>query len=111
MTTIAWNCRGLGGDATVAEFKKLIRLHSPSFVFLCETRLSLLSSTTLFRSVDFPNFDHVEGMNNGGGISFAWADSLSCVVVFSTDYAICVCWEYEPSCLAYLVGVHFSTDA
>ncbi|CAN1134041.1 hypothetical protein LINPERPRIM_LOCUS16333, partial [Linum perenne] len=66
MTTLAWNCRGLGGDATCSEFKKLICLHSPSFIFLCETRLDLPTCSSLLRSVNFLNFEHVNGENNGG---------------------------------------------
>ena len=39
MSTMAWNCRGLGNRRTVRAFEKVMSSEDPSFIFLMETKL------------------------------------------------------------------------
>jgi hypothetical protein len=37
MSTLAWNCRGVGNPWTVLDLCSLVAAHSPKMVFLSET--------------------------------------------------------------------------
>ncbi|XP_024195622.1 uncharacterized protein LOC112198734 [Rosa chinensis] len=43
MDIISWNCRGICNDATVRVLKDLITHNRPQIVFLCETKIKVLS--------------------------------------------------------------------
>lgn len=40
MSTLSWNCRGLGNRPTILALKRALRVEAPKFVFLMETKLS-----------------------------------------------------------------------
>ena len=39
MKIISWNVRGLGNPRTCLALKKILQVHKPQLVFLCETKL------------------------------------------------------------------------
>ena len=39
MSTLAWNCRGLGNRHTIRALEKVVSSEDPNFIFLMETKL------------------------------------------------------------------------
>lgn len=42
MTTLAWNCRGLGDPQSVQALKDLVRAEDPMLVFVAETKANII---------------------------------------------------------------------
>lgn len=42
MTTLAWNCRGLGDPQSVQALKDLVRAEYPMLVFVAETKANII---------------------------------------------------------------------
>lgn len=55
MKILSLNCRSLGQPEAVREVHRLIKLHSPSFIFLPETRIFHDRVDGLLRSLGLPN--------------------------------------------------------
>lgn len=56
MSTLSWNCRGLGYPSTIRHLKQLVNVHKPCFIFLAETLLSLQRSWKQVRALGFDSF-------------------------------------------------------
>lgn len=88
LTSIFWNCRGLGNPSTVNSLNELVRKYSSNILFLCETKCMM---SDLMRIKGRLKFDHVEGVEasgKSGGLALFWNDELSLVVRNKNSHVI-----------------------
>lgn len=76
MNSIVWNCRGAGNASTVRDIVALTRAHSPSMVFLCETRQQKDKMYRLRNRIGLRGFEGVSSEGNSGGLALFWDESL-----------------------------------
>ncbi|KAL6133238.1 hypothetical protein ACLB2K_065475 [Fragaria x ananassa] len=70
---LSWNCQGLGRALTVQKLGELIRSHSPSVVFLCETKQSNFRVNRLRRQFKFYKGETVlPSRISAGGLAIWW---------------------------------------
>ncbi|XP_071680070.1 uncharacterized protein [Lolium perenne] len=53
MSAMSFNCRGMGGAATVKEIRDLAKIHAPTVLFVLETQLQKAHVESLARSIGF----------------------------------------------------------
>lgn len=96
MSLLAWNCRGLGRPSTVRNLKGLIRKHSPTGLFLCETKSSKDKLERIQRKLLFDNLFVVEADNHKGGLALFWVNSWNCMIIFVLKWIIGVMVNSDP---------------
>ena len=81
MNCLCWNVRGLGNPRAVSALRRLMRNHSPGFIFQSETKLSG-SKTEKFRSsiMDYEVF-WVESIGARGGLMLLWKKDIQVTVL------------------------------
>ncbi|VFQ61854.1 unnamed protein product [Cuscuta campestris] len=72
MSTICWNCRGLGNRRTVQEVAELISAKKPEFVFLMETKGSRVAAEELRVRIGFHGLFVVDSVGKSGGLAMLW---------------------------------------
>ena len=69
MSTISWNCRGLGNPRAIRALKGLIRLKEPKLVFLMETKMEARRVLKLKLTLGYPNGIAVDSTGRSGGLA------------------------------------------
>ena len=77
MNVLSWNCRGAGNPRTVRDLVSLVQTHSPSIVFLCETRQSKNKMSRYRARLGLKGFDASDSVGLSGGLALYWHESLS----------------------------------
>ena len=77
MSSSSWNCRGAGNPRTVRDLVSLVQTHSPSIVFLCETRQSKNKMSRYRARLGLRGFDASDSVGLSGGLALYWHESLS----------------------------------
>lgn len=72
MTTLCWNCRGLGNPRTIQFLKDLIIQKKPKFVFLCETFSKRDKVEHLRSLLAFEGCFVVDAQGHSGGLAMLW---------------------------------------
>lgn len=88
MNLLSWNCRGGGNSWTVRDLATLVKSHSPTIVFLCETRQSVSKMKRYRARLGLQGFDGVDSNGNSGGLALYWHESLTVEVKFSNARCI-----------------------
>lgn len=74
MSTISWNCQGLGLPWKVQFLKELTRQTKPTFIFLCET-ISRKDKMEWIRNVlGYEGMIVVEPEGRSGGLALLWRE-------------------------------------
>ncbi|KAL3813124.1 hypothetical protein ACJIZ3_014392 [Penstemon smallii] len=110
MSTLAWNCRGLGKPEAGRALKDLLRRSKPDFVFLCEIKTHKLDIVSnILSTSSLPNHHFVPPQKFAGGLCLAWTANLN-VNITSYDLShINALILYEPCPdLWQFTGVMFS---
>jgi hypothetical protein len=76
MNILSLNCRGGGNPRTVRDIATLIPSHSPTLVFLCETRQKKDKMRSLRGRFGLRGFSAVDSEGMSGGLALYWHDSL-----------------------------------
>ena len=84
MNCISWNCRGLGQSRAVHELTKLVNKHSPTILFLMETRVKDHKLKTLCLKLHLENVFIESRVNTGGKLALYWKDGINLKVLDST---------------------------
>ena len=71
MSAIGFNCRGMGGAATLREIRDLAKLHAPTVLFIFETQLHKKCVESLARSIGFERGFAVSSTGRSGGWVFS----------------------------------------
>ncbi|VFQ64830.1 unnamed protein product [Cuscuta campestris] len=72
MSTLSWNCRGLGNPRTVREVVDLVSSKKPDFVFLMETKVNREHAERLRIKIEFEGLFYVDRTGLGGGLALLW---------------------------------------
>lgn len=65
MTTLSWNCRGLGNSKTVRELLDLVSKFMPDFIFFMEVKVARDKVERVREQINFQGLCFVPGINNG----------------------------------------------
>ena len=76
MSTMGWNCRGLGDPATVPELRDLARLNSPSILGVVETQIAKYRVEGLANTLGFDHAYGVGSSGRSGGLCVYWKNPL-----------------------------------
>ena len=76
MNCIVWNCRGAGNTSTGRDLVAHTRAHSPSMIFLCETRHNKEKMYRLCNRVGLRGFEGVSSNGRSGGLALFWHESM-----------------------------------
>lgn len=81
MSTLFWNCRGLGNPRTIQILLDLVQIKKPMFVFLMETMVDLKRIDGIRAKLKYEGLFTVAGTGHGGGLALMWkqVDSISIV--------------------------------
>ncbi|KAK1398317.1 hypothetical protein POM88_008180 [Heracleum sosnowskyi] len=74
MTTLSWNCQGIGPPWKVRFLKDVISQERPNFVFLCETICKKEKMEFLRVKLGFEGMVVVEPQGRSGGLAFLWRE-------------------------------------
>jgi hypothetical protein len=72
MSIMAWNCRGLGFDATVGELRFLVKKFRPALLFLSETKMWDKKAKGFMWSLGYSGSFAVSCEGRGGGLALFW---------------------------------------
>ncbi|KAL9436888.1 hypothetical protein AB3S75_022853 [Citrus x aurantiifolia] len=72
MKILSWNIRGLGNPRMYLALKKILQVHSPHLVFLCETKLKTMRMNEVSRKLNYENCFAVSSIGKGGGLALLW---------------------------------------
>ena len=76
MSTMAWNCRGLGNRRTVRALEKVVSSEDPSFIFLMETKLVLSEMVGIKEGLKRSQGLVVPCKGRSGGLALLWKKEL-----------------------------------
>lgn len=87
MSTLCWNCRGLGNAATVRELRQLVRRVAPSILCVIETQLHKRRVEALAPSLGFDKGFAVSSAGRSGGLGIFWNHNTKMEILpFSQHY-------------------------
>ena len=111
MKAVVWNCRGAESPLTVPQLREVIRLHSPSLVFLSETKKK---KTYLNKVMQWTKFDKVfvvDHVGKAGGLAVMWKQELRVKKVLFSSFTIELQIEDEETRVNWwCICVYASTD-
>ena len=85
MSTMAWNCRGLGNRRTVRAFEKVMSSEDPSFIFLMETKLVISEMDGIKDGLNRSQWLVVLCKGRSGGLALLWKKELKVDVQSFSD--------------------------
>ncbi|KAK2655391.1 hypothetical protein Ddye_008443 [Dipteronia dyeriana] len=74
MKIVSWNVWGLGNPRTFMALRKVLKKHSPSLVFLSETKLRGRKVISLKRQLGFEGCFQVDCVGRSGGLLLLWKE-------------------------------------
>jgi hypothetical protein len=81
MTTLCWNCRGLGNPSTVGELYRKVKEKCPGVVFLMETKLHNKKMARIKQKMGFNNMLTVDCVGRSGGLALLWKDEMGIEII------------------------------
>ena len=84
MNCISWNCCGLGKPRAVLELTEMVKKHSPSIIFLMETRSKDSTLKNLWSKLNVENVHIVSLHNIGGGLALYWKNRIDLHILDSS---------------------------
>ncbi|KAL9413536.1 hypothetical protein AB3S75_042093 [Citrus x aurantiifolia] len=98
MKVLSWNVRGLGNPRTRLELKKILQMHRPQILFLCETKLRSGQINKECRNLNFENGFGVGRDGMSGGVTMFWdADVQVEITSYSNHHidAVVSKWKWQ----------------
>ena len=77
MSLLAWNCRGLGSDATDGELRWLVKTFRPALLFLSETKMWDTKARNFMWSLGYSGSYAVSCEGRSGGLALFWKQPYS----------------------------------
>ncbi|TXG59697.1 hypothetical protein EZV62_014270 [Acer yangbiense] len=76
MICLSWNVRGLGNSRAFAALSRLLKKHSPDFVFISETKVSGHKASSIKDSLQFGDGFIVDCVGMSGDLMLLWKKEL-----------------------------------
>ncbi|XP_019158575.1 PREDICTED: uncharacterized protein LOC109155346 [Ipomoea nil] len=87
MSTLSWNCRGLGNPRTVREIEGMVSRKKPDFVYLMETKVGKDNAERLRVKLGFEGLFYVNPVRMGGGLALLWRkNNTARLISYSKNY-------------------------
>ena len=77
MKLVSWNIRGLGNPRTRLAMKKILQLHRPQLLFLCEIKLLSRQANEECRRLNLDNCFAVNRIGMSGGLAMMWNSEIT----------------------------------
>lgn len=74
MSTLSWNCRGVGRPTEIQFLMDVVRQERPDFIFLCETVGRKDRMEWIRGKIGYDGIFAVEPYGRSGGIALFWKD-------------------------------------
>lgn len=81
MIGLSWNVRGLGNPHSFAALKRLLKKHSPDFVFLSETKIQGFRGDSFRPLLGFSGCLCLDSVGSSGGLMLLWSDRIDVSVL------------------------------
>ncbi|GAA0185615.1 hypothetical protein LIER_32903 [Lithospermum erythrorhizon] len=88
MSTLGWNCRGVGHLRAVRALHHLVKVNKPSLILLIETKLWKQEWDVIILKLKMPNIFLVDSRGRKGGLALLWPQSLNVTVVSDSSHHI-----------------------
>ena len=85
MSTLAWNCRGLGNRRTVRALEKVVSSEDPNFIFLMETKLVVTEMDGIKEGLNQSQGLVVPSKGRSEGLALLWKKELKVSVQTFSD--------------------------
>ena len=72
MSSICWNCRGLGNPCTVNTLQKKVLEEDPILVFIIETKFEVSEMARIKKKLERQEGLVVPSVRRGGGLALLW---------------------------------------
>ncbi|KAH9742572.1 pentatricopeptide repeat-containing protein [Citrus sinensis] len=76
MRVISWNVRGLGNDRVFRETQKILQMHRPEIMFMCETKMRSGQMQDKGKKLNFDNCFAVSSRCRSGGLTLLWKSEV-----------------------------------
>lgn len=76
MSTLCWNCRGIGNAVTIHELRNLAKDFAPAILCVVETQVGKKRVEGLTRTLGFHGCYAVDSVGRSGGLGVFWKDSV-----------------------------------
>ena len=87
MSTISWNCRGLGNPRTVQELVDIVSTKKPKIVFLMEVKVGRQQVERVKNKLRFEGCFIVDSVRGGGGLAMLWREkNWVSLISYSKNY-------------------------
>lgn len=84
MNCLSWNCHGSGQSWAVLELTDFVKKHSPSILFLMETKSKDYNLKNLCSKLHLENVFIEPWINTGGGLALYWNEGIDLKALAST---------------------------
>ncbi|KAH9769811.1 reverse transcriptase domain-containing protein [Citrus sinensis] len=112
MRVISWNVRGLGNDRAFRETQKILQIHRPKIMFLCETKMRTGQMQDKGKKLNFDNFFAVSSRGRSGGLALLWKSEIVVDIKSFSQHHIDAVVHSENGSLWRCTGIygHSETD-
>ncbi|KAL5711891.1 hypothetical protein ACHQM5_014119 [Ranunculus cassubicifolius] len=112
MTTIWWNCRGIGPPATMDVLKEMIRIKKPAIIFLSETLATKDNVVTFVQRLGGQWMYHIVPLvGHSAGLILLWNAAVHINVLYEDKWIVHVYVNEMNSSLSwYLTGLYLAND-
>ncbi|XP_031101983.1 uncharacterized protein LOC116005888 [Ipomoea triloba] len=87
MSTLSWNCRGLGNPRTVREVVDMVSRKKPDFVFLMEIKVGRTHAKRLRVKLGFEGLFYVDSIGRSGGLTLLWKrNNIARLLTYSKNH-------------------------
>jgi exonuclease III len=88
MSTLLWNCRGLGNVATVHELRDFAKEFPPSILCVVETQVHKSRVESLAGTLGYDNVFDVSSIGRSGGLVIFWNNEIKIDLLPYSQYHI-----------------------
>ena len=106
MIGLSWNAWGLGNPRAFAALRRLLKNHSPDFVFLLETKINGNKVSKLRDVFGYSGCFSIDCVGNNGGLMLLWKDNFVVTVLSFSSGHIYTCVRMEDGFLRRFSGFY-----
>ena len=111
MKIISWNVQGLGNERAFRETQRILRMHGPQMMFLCETKLESKQMVERGKKLHFDNCFTVDRWGLGGGLALLWKGEIDVDIKSYSKHHIDAVVHSENGCYWRCTGIYGHPEA